>query len=175
MNSACAYHVKRKAVISKLGLDEDDALPSPLSKAVTLSMDLIDNDHDDTVERTRQETSDAIVVQDQAATSGETPDASDADPGPDNEDSESGPQHGDSGSSGDSSKAAPQEDPLDAIRFFGEQTAGPKPKAKGTGRGKKTKPEEGVSEPPQKRRKLKKTQESLTDLNQLQELAVTFA
>ena len=201
MNAACTYHVKRGAVISRLGLDEDDTQPSPLSKAMTTTLDI-----DDTEVPTHQQPSDAIVVRDQAATSGEQPDASEADPGSDNDASESGSG---AGSGSDSGEAQSEEDPLNDL--FGEGVATPKATGKGKGRGKKTKPEEeatsevetmgkgtrkgargrsnlkgkgrgkktnpeeSVSEPPQKRRKLKKTQESLTDLNQLQELAVTFA
>ena len=154
VNSACAYHIKRSVVISKLGLDEDDTQPSPLSKAVTL-------DIADTLVLPHQQTSDAIVVQDQAATSGEKSDASDAGSG--SEASESGSQG--SGSSDSKAKSQTEEDPLDDLGVFGEEEAKPKPKGKGRGRGKKAKPEESVSEPPpQKKRKLKKTR--VTDLIQ---------
>ena len=85
VNSACAYHVKRRVVISRLGLEEDDTQPSPLSKAMTTALDI-----DDTEVPAHQRPSDAIVVQDQAATPGEQPDASEAAPGSDNDASESG-------------------------------------------------------------------------------------
>ena len=40
VNSMCPYHIKRKLVISKLGLDEDDAQASPISGAITITEDL---------------------------------------------------------------------------------------------------------------------------------------
>jgi hypothetical protein len=183
MNSKCAYHIKRTAVISKLGLNEDDTMPSPISKTITIDLA-------DTVD-TRRHDSDAIV--DQTATSGDAPDAPDA--GSDNEASESGSQ------GSDSSNAKSEEDPLDDI-FGDSETAKPKPRAKATskgrgkktnpeqdseatpgeplkgkgkgrGRGKKTNPEESVSEPPlQKRRRVTKTREPVSDQDALAE---TFA
>ena len=35
-NTMCAHHIKRKTAISKLGLDGDDVLDSPMAKAVPM-------------------------------------------------------------------------------------------------------------------------------------------
>jgi hypothetical protein len=128
-NSACAYHIKRKTVISKLGIDEDETQQSPLKAAIP---NLLESDEEPT-------TSTAIVVQDKDATSGEKPATSDAgsDPGSDASESDSGSD------SGSDAKSQVEKDPLDDL--FGEGTADSKGKAKAKAKAKgrkNTKPEE---------------------------------